>query len=182
MTPRIGLIVAMAKNRVIGRDGDLPWRLKTDLRHFRRVTWGKPVVMGRKTFQSIGRVLPGRQNIVVGSTALEFASEALQVADFEAGLQEAALAARPLAADEVLVIGGASLYAQALPRAHRIYLTLVDAEPDGDTFMPEWDEAEWRQVTCHAHEPGPDDDYPFSFILLERIGPAAPQALAQEAG
>jgi dihydrofolate reductase len=151
----ISLVAAHARNRVIGAGNRLPWHLPEDLPRFKRLTMGAPVIMGRKTHESIGKVLPGRRNIVVTrQTGARF--EGCEVA----GSLEAALA---LAADapEVFVIGGAELYRLALPRADRLYLTLIDADYAGDAFFPEIDPAEWRET---SREPRAG----FAFVTYQR--------------
>ncbi len=158
----VSLVVAMAEGRVIGAGGRLPWHLPADLRHFRRLTLGKPVVMGRRTFESIGRPLPGRTNIVV-TRKLDVRLPGVAVApDVEAALAMA----RPLG--EAMVIGGAALYAAALPLALRIYLTEVHARLDGDTWFPEFDPDQWRERERIDHDPDPANPYPYSFVVLER--------------
>ena len=162
--------MARSTNGVIGRAGDLPWRLKSDLQIFKQVTLFKPVIMGRKTWDSLPkRPLPGRLNVVLsrdgsfdpkGAVVCESLDEALQIAREQAAED---------GAEEVCVIGGASLFAEALPRARRLYLTEVDAVVEGDTYMPPFDETEWREVRREAHPAGPDDDYAFVFRVLERI-------------
>lgn len=136
---RISLIVAMAENRVIGVDNRMPWHLSADLQRFRRITLGKPILMGRRTHQSIGRPLPGRQNIVLTSDSGFVAAGCEVVHSLEAALGAAN------GADELMVIGGASLYRELLPRADRLYLTLIHHVFDGDTFFPEVDWSEWRE-------------------------------------
>ena len=167
---RLEFVVAMARNRVIGRDGGLPWHLSEDLRHFRALTIGKPVLMGRLTWESIGRPLPQRLNIVVSARADYALPEGvLLAADIDAGL---ALAARD-GASLCMVIGGAGIYRQTLAQAARIYLTEIDIEPDGDTFFPALDPAEWAET---AREEGPADSpsgLRFRFITLDRVGPPA---------
>lgn len=167
MSPAVCIVVAMARNRVIGRNGDLPWRISADLRYFKAVTMGKPVIMGRKTFESIGRPLPGRTNIVVTRNA-GFAAEGVRTApDLGAALRIASDVARGDGVDEVMVIGGGALYAAALPGTARLYLTEVDAAPDGDVRFPEFDRAQWREVRRDRH--GADGDTPaFDFVLLEK--------------
>ena len=162
--------MARARNGVIGKDGDLPWRLKSDLQLFKQVTLFKPVIMGRKTWDSLPRKpLPGRLNVVLsrdgsfepqGAVSCESLNEALQIAREQASED---------GAEEVCVIGGAAVFAEALPKAKRLYLTEVDAEVEGDIFMPAIDETQWREVRREAHPAGPDDDYPFVFRVLERI-------------
>jgi len=143
--PRISLIVAMARNRVIGRDGALPWHLPEDLRHFRELTMGKPIVMGRLTHESIGRPLPGRDNIVVSRNREWSVPGCEVVGSLDAALERAALLAG--ADGEVMIIGGARIYAAALPRAERIYLTRVEDDIDGDTRFPELDTGVWQAVS-----------------------------------
>jgi dihydrofolate reductase len=153
--PTVSLVAALARNRVIGTGNRLPWHLPEDLRRFKRLTMGAPVIMGRKTHESIGKPLPGRRNIVV--TRQPGARwEGCEVA----GSLEAALAAAG-DAPEVFVIGGAELYAAALPRADRLHLTLIDAEYEGNAFFPAFDPADWRET---AREPGPE----FTFVTYER--------------
>lgn len=143
--PRISLIVARARNGVIGRDGGLPWKIPGELAHFKRTTMGHPIVMGRKTWESLGRPLPGRRNIVVTRNARYVAPGAEVVTSLPAAL---ALCA---GADEVFVIGGAELYAQALPLARRAIVTEIDADYDGDAHFPALDPAQWRET---ARSPG----------------------------
>ena len=145
----ISIIVAASENNVIGAAGDLPWRLPDDLRRFKAITMGKPIVMGRKTWDSIGRPLPGRQNIVVTRQA-EFAAPGCDVV---ASKEEAVAATAD--AEEVMVIGGSQVYALFLPDAERLYLTRVHAEVEGDAFFPEISEFEWRLV---SDEPRLADD------------------------
>jgi dihydrofolate reductase len=162
--------VARARNGVIGMGGALPWRLKSDLAIFRELTMGKPIIMGRKTWDSLPRrPLPGRTNIVLsrdgrfdpkGAVACEDISEAVQIARDQA---------REDGAEEICVIGGAALFEIALPRAKRLYLTEVDAEPNGDVWFPAFDEADWMEVRRKRHEAGPDDEYAFTLRVLERI-------------
>lgn len=159
----ISLVVAMDRNRLIGRGNALPWHLPADLAHFKSVTMGKPIVMGRKTYESIGRPLPGRHNIVVSRNPDFSAPGCTVVASVEAALAAAG------DAPEVMVIGGAQVYAEALPRAQRIYLTRVDAAFEGDAWFPALDAAVWRE--CHRTEHAPDDrnPYPYVFLVLERV-------------
>lgn len=160
----LSLIVARADNGVIGRDNALPWHLPADLRHFKRLTVGKPVVMGRRTFESIGKPLPGRHNIVLtrsnwtasGTTVAPNLAEAVAAA----GLQQGA---RP---EEIMIIGGAAVYAEALPSARRVYLTEVHASPDGDTALPPFG-AQWRSVV-RADFAAEGDAPAYSFVTLER--------------
>lgn len=168
----ITLVVAMAANRVIGRDGQLPWRLPADLRQFKADTMGKPIVMGRKTFESIGRALPGRHNIVLtrqpaqvtppASSSLSEGTAFTVARDWRAVMEAASLAS------ELMVIGGAEIYALALPQADRILLTQVEADIEGDTYFPPLDHTEWQQ-TERAYQPADADNaYPIRFLSLQR--------------
>jgi len=156
--PRIALIVARARNGVIGRDGGLPWKIPGELAHFKRTTMGHPIVMGRKTWESIGRPLPGRRNVVV-SRSIDYAAPGAEVAG---SLADALV----LCADsgEVFVIGGAELYAQALPWADRAIITEIDADFDGDAHFPPLDPAQWREI---ARVPGPGEP-PHAFVTYAR--------------
>jgi dihydrofolate reductase len=160
----LSFVVAMARNRVIGKDNGLPWRLPADLRHFKVITMGKPIIMGRKTFDSIGRPLPGRTNIVVTRDPAYQAEGCVVAHSIEAALAAAG------EAEEVMIIGGADFYRQLLPRADRIYLTRIDAEIEGDTWFPELDAAQWRERSREDHVPDADNPYPYSFIVLEATG------------
>ena len=147
---RISLIVAMAENRVIGFEGGMPWHLSEDLKFFKRVTMGHPVIMGRKTYESIGGALPGRANIVVTRNPGFEAADADVVHGLGGALSKAGAIAEIEGADEVFVIGGAEIYAQALTRAQRIYLTEVEGELPGDAFFPEYEhllESQFKEVT-----------------------------------
>lgn len=162
------LIIAAADNDVIGRNGGLPWRLKSDLQHFRALTMGKPIVMGRKTFLSIGKPLPGRTNIVV-SRDPAFAAQGIVVArDLTEALQVARGDALRRGSD-VMVIGGAEIFAQTLPLAERIELTRVHLRPQGDVVLPDFGIAEWREVGRRDVTPGPQDDAAFTLVCYERI-------------
>ena len=150
---RVSLIVGMAENGVIGRDNTLPWHIPADLQYFKRVTLGKPIIMGRKTFESIGRPLPGRTNIVLTRQA-GFAAAGVQVvATLEAAIACARQQAAADGVDEIMVIGGAAVYAEALPRAERLYITRVHQRPEGDAHFPEPDPDEWKRVSA---ESGPE--------------------------
>lgn len=156
------LVVAVARNGVIGRDNRLPWHLPAELAHFKRVTMGHPVVMGRRTFESIGKPLPGRVNIVV-SRNRDFKAAGCTVV---ASLDAAWLAAD--GASEVCVIGGTSLFREALPIADRIHLTQVEADVPGDTYFPEFDRGEWVEKEVARHEADERHAYPFRILRLER--------------
>jgi dihydrofolate reductase len=161
--------VARAKNGVIGRDGGLPWRLRTDREHFKALTLGKPVIMGRKTWDSLPRrPLPGRTNIVLTRDGSFEPRNAVRCEDFSEAVQIAREQAAEDGAAEVCVIGGAALFALALPKAARLYLTEVEAEVDGDVLFPPFDESQWNEVGREAHPSGGDDEFPFVFRTLER--------------
>jgi dihydrofolate reductase len=167
---QLSLVVAMARNGVIGRGGGLPWHLPADLRHFRAITMGKPIVMGRRTHLSIGRPLPGRRNVVL-SRDPAFAAAGCEVfPSLTAAL--AALAA----VEEVMVIGGAALYAEALPRAARIHLTSIEADIPGDVHFPPCDPSAWREVACEAHAADERHAWPYRFRVLERVSRTPPSS------
>jgi len=164
---KIALVVAAARNRAIGLNNKMPWHLPEDLKYFKRVTMGKPVIMGRNTFESIGRPLPGRPNIVISRNADYKADGITLVNSLEAALQ-AAVQLLPPGTDEVMVIGGAQIYAQALAQADRLYLTEVDAEPEADAFFPAIERAEWRESARESHAACERNPYAYSFVVLER--------------
>lgn len=166
--PTVALVVAMAKNRAIGRGGNLPWHLGSDMRYFRKITMGKPIIMGRLTFLSLGRALPGRTNIVLTRNAAFEAPGAIMAYNLEEALDVARKEAGKDGVDEIMVIGGEDVFRAVLPQASRIYLTEVHATPEADTWFPEIDKREWREVSREDHEPGSKDDHAFSFIVLER--------------
>jgi dihydrofolate reductase len=160
---RVSLIAAVAANRVIGRDNQLPWRLPEDLRRFKRLTMGRTLVMGRKTFDSIGRPLPGRSTVVItrqpgyappGVTVAHSVDEALALAQ----------------GDEVFVAGGEEIFRQTIGRADRLYLTWIYAELPGDTRFPDFDEREWRIVEREDHGPEGEVPYAYSFVVYDRNG------------
>ena len=161
--------IARAANGVIGRGGDLPWRLKTDLANFRAVTLGKPVIMGRKTWQSLPKApLPGRANIVVSRDGSFEAKGGLVCEDLTEALSIARETAEEDGQEEYCVIGGASLFELVLPRARRIYLTEVHAQVEGDVFLKGFDEARWTEVSAQDYPAGENDDHPFTIRVLER--------------
>ena len=173
MTPSLAIVVALAENGVIGRDNRLIWRLKSDLRRFREVTWGKPLLMGRKTFDAIGRPLPGRETIVL-TRDRAFPSAGVHVAyDWNSALSMAQESATEMEATEIAVVGGAEIYRLALPHADRLRLTLVHASPEGDTVFPPYDVGAFREVSRKAYSAGPDDEHASTFIDLERRPPVA---------
>lgn len=164
----LAIIVAAAENGVIGRDNAMPWHLPDDLRHFKRVTMGKPIVMGRKTFASIGKPLPGRTNIVITRNREFQADGVVVVSSVEEGLRVAELNARRDGVDEVVVIGGAEIYAAALPLADRIYMTEIHASVEGDAVLPLIDWTQWREVSRERHAAQPPQRYAFSFVCYQR--------------
>ena len=163
----ISLIAAMGQGRVIGIENRLPWRLPADMKHFRALTMGKPILMGRKTFDSIGKPLPGRTNIVVSQDP-DFHPEGVTVAR---SIAEALLAGGE--AEEIMVIGGASFYAQLLPRAQRLYITEIHHDFAGDAFFPAWNPGEWREIAREDHSADGENSYSYSFVTLVRDAAAA---------
>jgi dihydrofolate reductase len=162
---RIILIAAMARNRAIGRDGEMPWHLPRELKHFKETTMGKPIVMGRRTWESIGRPLPGRQNIVVTRNT-SFRADGCEAA---ASLAAAVDLAR---GEEVMIIGGGELYRDALAHADRMILTVVDCEPEADTWFPRWREGEWRETVLRTQPASADNPLGYRVIeLARRSGP-----------
>jgi len=164
---KISLIVAVSRNGVIGIDNQLPWHLPEDLKYFKSVTMGKPIIMGRKTYDSIGRPLPGRTNIVITRDS-SWQAEGVEVAQTLAqAMTLGRLACANAGADEAMVIGGEQIYRMTLPAADRLYLTEVQAEVEGDAFFPEFDAKEWQQVSEQL--PELTDTHPYRFLILERI-------------
>jgi dihydrofolate reductase len=163
----ISLIVAVSKNGIIGRDGDLAWKISDDLKRFRTLTIGKPVIMGRKTFDSIGRPLPDRANIVI-SRSMSAVEGVIVARTIEDGLRKASDAAAKLGSNEIVVIGGAEIYAATLPLAGRIYLTEVDTAVDGDVRFPAFEPAEWTRHPDGAAEKSPRNEYGCKFFILDR--------------
>lgn len=166
--PIIALVVARAENGAIGVGGDLPWRLSTDLKQFRKVTLGKPVIMGRRTFMSLPHVLDGRVNVVLTRNAAFVAPGAVMAYNLEEAMDVARKEAAKAGVDEIMVIGGDDVFRAVMPLAKRIYLTEVHATPDADTWFEDFDLKDWRELSRERHEPGPKDEYPFSFVVLER--------------
>ena len=167
--PHIALVVARARNGVIGRDGGLPWRLRSDLQRFKAVTMGKPCIMGRKTWDSLPlKPLPGRLNLVLSKDESFEPKGALACLTLDEAIEIAREQAVDDGVGEVCVIGGAGLFAATLPRARRLYLTEVEAEPEGDVIFPPFDETAWTEVSCEAVPAGEKDDHAFAFRVLER--------------
>jgi len=168
---RLVLVVAVARNGVIGGDNRLLWRLKGDMAHFKRCTMGKPMIMGRKTFASIGRPLPGRETIVLTRDP-DYRQDGVRVAaDLPAALTLATEAAQRLGADEIVIVGGGEIYRQTLDKAARIEMTEVALEPDGDTYFPEMAPGAWRETWRETHLANreADDEADYAFVTYERI-------------
>jgi dihydrofolate reductase len=162
MSTTIALVAAVARNGVIGRDNGLAWHLSSDLKRFKALTMGKPMLMGRRTWDSIGRPLPGRRTLVLTRDRGFRAEGAEVVHDWEAALAAAA-------GTELMVVGGAEIYALALAQADRLHLTEVAAEPEGDVRFPAFDRAQFRETFREAHPAGPRDEHAFAFVDWERI-------------
>lgn len=160
--PRINLIAAMAKNRTIGMDNKMPWYLPADLKHFKATTLKHPVIMGRKTYQSIGKALPGRRNIVVTRDPKFCLEDAEVINDLDKAIKLCD------AASEIMIIGGANIYNQMLDKADRLYLTFIDLEVEGDTFFPDWQALGFHQISTESHQPDEKNKHPYQFVTLER--------------
>ncbi|WP_139410233.1 type 3 dihydrofolate reductase [Aeromonas veronii] len=161
---KISMIAAMAHDRVIGKDNQMPWHLPADLAHFKRVTLGKPVLMGRKTFESIGRPLPVRRNLVISRNP-DYQAEGIEVV----GSVEAALALLAgSSVEELMVIGGGHLYAEMLPSADCLYLTRIDLAVEGDTRFPAFDDGQWQRIECESHPADEKNPHPYSFEIWQR--------------
>jgi dihydrofolate reductase len=168
MTLPLILVVAVAENGVIGRNNQLLWRLRTDLKRFRELTWGKPMIMGRKTFQSIGKPLPGRETIVLTRDP-GFSADGVHVArSWDEAVAQGSVLAEKIGASAVAVAGGAEIYALALPYVQKIYLTEVRVAPEGDAVFPAFNRSHFRETYRSDHPKGPDNEHPFTFIDLER--------------
>lgn len=174
MTLPLSIVVAVADNGVIGRGNRLVWKLRTDLKRFRALTWGRPMIMGRKTHESIGVALPGRETVVV-TRRPGYEAPGIHVAhDWPGAVALADRLGAALDAREIAVVGGAEIFALALPSARTVHLTRVHASPAGDVLMPDFDLSDFREVRREAHPAGPDDEHPFTFLDLERRRAAAP--------
>jgi len=162
---KLAIIAALGQFRVIGNENKLPWHLPADLKYFKQTTMGKPIIMGRKTYESIGRPLPGRKNIVLSS------NKQLQIPGVEVvhSIKDAVSSAQAVEhAEEAMVIGGADLFKTSLPQAHRLYLTYIDEEFPGDTFFPEINNDDWLEVSQDIHQPDANNAYVYRFVVLER--------------
>jgi dihydrofolate reductase len=161
---KVSMIAAMAEDRVIGLDNQMPWHLPADLQFFKRVTLGKPVIMGRKTYQSIGRPLPGRTNIVLTR------DKELQIEGVSCVQTVPQALALVQGAAEVMIIGGATIYQQFLNQANRLYLTFIDLKVAGDTQFPDYQAvADWQQVECEKHSADEENGYDYQFVTLDRV-------------
>jgi dihydrofolate reductase len=159
----VTLIAALARNRVIGKDGDLPWRLPADMKHFKKTTIGHPLIMGRRTFESFGRPLPDRTNIVVTRNRSYRPEGAVVVASLDAAMRVARQED-----EEIFIGGGEEVFRHFLPTADRMILTWIDGEFEGDTFFPEFDESAWRVVSREEHEPDEKNRWGYAFVVYER--------------
>ncbi len=169
MTVKLSLIVAVAENGVIGKNNGLPWKISSDLKYFKETTMGKPIIMGRKTFQSIGRPLPGRVNIVI-TRDTTFAPEGVITAHtLEMALDVGLNMALAKGVDEVMVIGGAEIYKLCLPEADRLYLTRVHGDVSGDTLFPSLNGEDWLEAAHKRYKAGENDSHDYSLVVLDRI-------------
>ena len=158
----LSIIVAMGKNRVIGKNGMLPWHISSDLKNFKKITMGKPILMGRKTYESIGRPLPGRENIILTKNKNYFAEGCI----VKNTIDEVFSYCQKV--PELMVMGGAALYEQTLYKVKRLYITEVNATTDGDVFFPEFDRNEWVEISRNSFEASENDDFDYIFKILER--------------
>lgn len=160
---KLSIIAAMSQNRVIGKDNQLPWHIPADFKHFRDITMGKPILMGRKTYESIGKPLPGRTNIIITNNPDYRAEGCIIVHSIEDALDKAK------DNEEVMIIGGASFYEQTLTMASRLYLTIIHEDFDGDAWFPEIDDKDWLETERTDNEPDENNPYPYSFVTLQRL-------------
>ncbi|MBX9617524.1 MAG: dihydrofolate reductase [Hyphomicrobiales bacterium] len=169
LEPALALIVAVAENGVIGADNRMPWRLSTDLKRFKAVTWGKPVIMGRKTFQSIGQALPGRTNIIITRDQNFTADNVIVVDSIDQAISEAETAARQTNVSEIIVAGGAEIYRQTIDLADRLYMTTVHATPVGDALFPAIIESEWKTILTDRLRSSDRDSAATTYRVLDRL-------------
>jgi dihydrofolate reductase len=160
---RISLIAALTRKHVIGLNNAMPWHLPADLQHFKAISMGKPILMGRKTFEAIGKALPGRQNIVISRNPFYTAPGCTVTHSLDSAI------ALANTAEEVMVIGGGQLFTETLPLAHRLYLTWIEAELNGDSFFPEWDPKEWQVLSQEKRLADASNAFDLEFVTLERI-------------
>jgi len=166
---KTSLIVAVSENGIIGKDNDMPWKISSDLQYFKKVTMDKPVIMGRKTFESIGKPLPGRVNIVITRDTNFTAEGVITAHSVDMALDVAKSMAEVKKIKEVMVIGGAQIYELCLPEADRLYLTRIHAEIDGDTSFADLNPKEWIEYSREDHQAGEKDSHDYSFIVLDRV-------------
>lgn len=168
---KLALIAAMDRQRVIGINNQLPWHLPNDLQYFKAATMGKPIIMGRKTYDSIGRPLPGRPNLVISRNRDFNPDGVIRVDSVESAIATAESLLKETDLDEAMVIGGAEIYRQTLPFADRLYLTLVDAEVEGDAWFPEWqtEAHSWQESSREDHPPCERNPYAYAFVRLDRV-------------
>ena len=164
----IALVVAVAKNGIIGRDGDMPWKLSTDLKRFKRDTMGKPIIMGRRTYEAIGKALPGRLNIVISRSNFE-AEGTVHAPDIKTALALANVWAKSHDSSEICIVGGGQIYRETISIADRLYVTHIMAEPEGDTRFPEINEAEWKPVLREEVPKGENDTAETLYVVYERV-------------
>jgi len=160
---RLSIVVAMDDNRLIGNNNQLPWHLPADLAYFKKLTTGKSILMGRKTYDSIGRPLPNRRNIVITRNS----KISISGCEVVSSVEKALILTKD--EDEVMVIGGASLCEQLLPQVNRLYITKIDGEFEGDIYFPQYDDLNWRQVSCESHPKDIANAYSHHFIVLDRV-------------
>lgn len=170
----IALVVAATRNGIIGRDGDMPWRMPSSLKRFRALTMGRPMIMGRKTYEAIGRPLDGRDSIVITRSTTFRAPGAHVAPSLEAALVLAVRLARGRRTSEIIIAGGGEIYRAALPYATLVHLDRIETEVDGDTAFPALDPVEWQEVERRTIDPSPRDQFPALAVLFSRIGPARP--------
>lgn len=166
---KTSLIVAAAENGVIGKDNEMPWKISSDLQYFKKITMDKPIIMGRKTFDSIGRPLAGRVNIVITRDTAFARAGVITAHSVEMALEVAKGMAEHKKLKEVMVIGGAQIYALCLPEADRLYLTRIHADIEGDAHFPELDASEWLEYSRESHTASEKDSHDFSFIVLDKL-------------
>jgi dihydrofolate reductase len=160
---KLSLIAALTPTRVIGKNNQLPWHLPADLQYFRKVTLHKPVIMGRKTFESIGKALPKRKNIVITRQA-SYEAKGCEIAhSLTEALEYLSLE------EEIFIIGGSEIFIEALPLANYLYLTFVKANITGDIYFPEWNQNQWNEISRENHQKDKENNYDYSFVILERI-------------
>ncbi|MGZ9107285.1 MAG: dihydrofolate reductase [Micavibrio sp.] len=164
MNIRVSAIVAMGRNRAIGKDNQLLWHIPAEFQNFKKTTLGKPIIMGRRTYESLGRPLPGRINIVISRNPDSVQGDVFAVDTLDKALARATAIAKSDGVNEVFIIGGAQIYREGLPLTDRLYLTVIDRDYDGDTFFPEFDMAEWSEISSHPVE----NDPPYTLKILER--------------